>query len=211
MTTWGSFLEDLRLDLQDTSETNPVNTDRLLYIYARDAIRDYSQYFPLRKDGVEIAVADGRYPLPADYVDEILVEAPKGSYLSPRPLTPGIKKVTGTLPQRYEVTGGGIYLDAPYTKSIWLTYYAYHAVPTSESATEEILTIPDGDLELPRLYVRIRIAAQLRSKTARNDRYREDARRDDNPLEDEYQSLMAEYQNKIITRTDSVAVILRRG
>lgn len=207
---WGTFLTDLREDLQDTSESNPAYTSRLLYLYALDGMRDYSQYFPLRVDALEIEGVDGRFPLPANYIEDITVECPRGKYLTPRPILPGMTKIVGYVPTRYEIEGGGIYLDAPTTESIWLTYYAYHTFPTSEVDTDAEISIPDGDTELLRLYIRARIAAQLRMKTARNDRYREDARRDDNPLEDEFSHLMAEYHNKISARTHTVAIFLRK-
>ncbi len=209
MTTWNTLLADLREDLQDTSETNPAYSDRMLWMYARDAVRDYSQYFPLRVDAIEITGVDGRFSLPANYIEEIYVECPRGTYLEPRAVAPGIKKIVGTVPYRYEIECGGVYLDAPTTQNIWLTYHAYHGFPTSEADGVTIITIPDGDMELIHLYVRARITTQLRARTARLDRYREDGRRDDNPLDLEYRNLMAEYHTKIMSRLTTSAVYLR--
>ncbi len=47
MTTWAQLLADIRIDLKDTG-TTPRWSDAALYLYAKDAIRDYSSYFPLR-------------------------------------------------------------------------------------------------------------------------------------------------------------------
>jgi hypothetical protein len=208
VTTWAILLAELREDLQDTS-SNPAYSDKILWLYTRDAVRDYSTYFPKRVDALEIEPADGRYALPADYIEEIFVECPRGSYLTPRAIVPGIKKVTGTTPYRYEIEGGGIYVDASTDNSIWLTYYAYHTIPTSETDVEAEVSVPVGDTELLRLYVRARIAAQIRLRTAKLDRYREDHRRDDNPMEVEFQSLMNEYHSKIMARQQPTAIYLR--
>jgi hypothetical protein len=208
MTTWGDLLADLREDLQDTSTTNPRYSSKLLYLYARDAVADYSQYFPIRVDARQIAPVNKRYPLPDNFVDEVFVECPRGFYLTPRPIRPGIVKVGTTTPFRYEIESGGIYLDAATTQSIWLTYYATHDVPTSETDTSFEYSIPPGDMELIRLYVRARIAAQIRSRQANLDRYKEDGRRDDNPLGVEYSSLMDEYHLKIQQRTHTSAIWL---
>jgi hypothetical protein len=207
MATWGDLLTELREDLQDTS-ANPRYSNKLLYLYARDAIADYSQYFPVRIDRKEVKPSNGRYPLPDNFVDELFVECPRDVYLSPRPIRPGITKLKFSTPFRYEVESGGIYLDATTQESIWLTYYGTHDFPTSETDTTFELTIPQTDIELIRLYVRARIAAQTRSRTANLDRYREDARRDDNPMSLEYKDLMDEYHMKIQQRTHTTAIWL---
>jgi hypothetical protein len=209
MPTWGDLLADLREDLQDTSPTNPAYTSKMLWLYARDAVKDYSQFFPLRVDALEIAGVDERYALPADFIDEIFVECPRGTFLEPRVITPGIKKVAGTTVYRYEIIGGGIYLDAATDESIWLTYSAYHTFPTSETASTTVISVPLGDIELIHLYVRARITTQVRARTANLDRYKEDGRRDDNPMAKEYNNLMGEYHRKIMDRERPTAIHLR--
>lgn len=209
MITWGTLLSELREDLQDTS-SNPAYSDRLLWLYARDAVRDYSQYFPRRIDAVEIEESEDRYGLPADFIEEILVECPRGVYLEPRVVTPGTTKKTGITPYRYEIEGGGIYLDAPTKHGIWLTYYAYHTFPTSEADNDNFeISVPNGDMELVHLYVRARITTQIRARTASLDRYREEGRRTDNPMDLEYRNLMTEYHSKIMARQQPTAVYLR--
>lgn len=208
MTTWGTLLSEIRADLQDTAATNPRYTDKLLYIYARDAVADYSQYFPMRIDAHEIQPTNGRYALPGDFIDELYVECPRGVYLVPRPLRPGIVKAQSKTPLRYEIENGGIYLDATTPDSIWLTYYGVHPFPTSETESAFELTVPMSDIELIRLYVRIRISAQIRYRQANLDRYKEEGRRDDNPLGMEYDSLIKEYHMKIQQRTHTSAIWL---
>ena len=46
---WTSFLAELRVELTDPvpQTGSPRYSDDLLYLYTRDGIRDYSQYFPL--------------------------------------------------------------------------------------------------------------------------------------------------------------------
>lgn len=212
MATWKTVLANIREDIQDTS-TNPRYSDKLLFLYARDAIRDYSQYFPLRVDALEIAPANGVFPLPSDFLDEIFVECPRGTYLEPRPLRPGLLKVASVTPYRYQIEGGSIHLDASTSQSIWLTYSAFHSVPTSETDSTAEISVPETDMELIHLYVRARIAAQIRFRQANLDRYREDGRRDDNPLAFEYKNLMDEYRIKIQERTPTRAhwLIYQRG
>lgn len=206
--TWGQILTELREDLQDTSATSPRYSDKLLYLYAKDAVADYSLYFPLRVDAREITPVNGIYPLPENFIDEIFVECPRGVYLTPRPIRPGIVKIASTIPFRYEIESGGVYIDAATPFSIWLTYYATHGFPASEDALAFELTIPPTDMELVRLYVRARIAAQIRSRQANLDRYREEGRRDDNPLGLEYRALMDEYHLKVQQRTNTSAIWL---
>ena len=57
--TWSELLADIRADLQDTG-TTPRWSDKTLYVYAKDAMRDYSIWFPQRDDALEIAPAERR-------------------------------------------------------------------------------------------------------------------------------------------------------
>jgi hypothetical protein len=212
MTTWADFLAEVRLDVQDTGAT-PRWTDEMLWIYTKDAIRDYSQWFPKRVDRLLIAPVNGVYALPADYVDDVYVECPEDRILERRQEIPGRRYGSITRPLYYHIQGGNLYLNGSPLDgdNLYLTYDAVHPVPASETDTTFVLTVPDADIELIRLYVRAQVHAQMRSKQARLDRFEPGSgRRDDNPLTPEMTNLMADYNSKIALRIKGRAIKLYR-
>jgi hypothetical protein len=212
MTTWADFLAEVRLDVQDTGAT-PRWTDEMLWIYTKDAIRDYSQWFPKRVDRLLIAPVNGVYALPADYVDDVYVECPEDRILERRQEIPGRRYGSITRPLYYHIQGGNLYLNGSPLDgdNLYLTYDAVHPVPASETDTTFVLTVPDADIELIRLYVRAQVHAQMRSKQARLDRFEPGSgRRDDNPLTPEMTNLMADYNSKIALRIKGRAIQLYR-
>ncbi|HMN11160.1 MAG TPA: hypothetical protein PKD55_02400 [Bellilinea sp.] len=191
-----ALLDELRSDLQDTG-SRPRWNDDLLYLYVKDAVRDYSVWFPRRVDRYALSLSGSAYPLPADFVDDIAVEAPKDTFLVRREPTPG--KVYNASKQ-YFISGGNLYLGEA-SDEVLLTYFATHPVPTSVDDTAFSFTVPDMDMELIRLYVSAKVHEQMRGKQARLDRFEPGAgRRDDNPLLPEQSSLMQTYYNKIASR-----------
>lgn len=205
MTTWSGFLAELRVDLQDTSAT-PRWSDKILWVYTRDAIRDYSTWFPRRIDRQEIAKTNGAFPLPSDFVQEIFVESPSETFLKKRTEQPGTRLRTSTT--LYTVSGGKLYTDAG--GPVYLTYLALHAVPASETDNTFTFTVPDADIELIRLYVKASCYEQMRSKQASLDRFKLSGSRDDNPVEPETHNLMIEYQYKISQRIKGGMIKLYR-
>ena len=109
MTTWSGFLAELRIDIQDTSAT-PRWSDKLLWVYTRDAIRDYSTWFPRRIDRVTIAKLNGAFTLPSDFIQEIFVESPSDTFLKKRFEQPGTRLRSSTT--LYTIQGGKIYTEA---------------------------------------------------------------------------------------------------
>ena len=77
MTTWANLLADIRVDLKDTGTTNRW-TDAALLLWAKDAIRDYSQYFPRYMSRVALTLSTNKYALPSDFLGAINVECPLG-------------------------------------------------------------------------------------------------------------------------------------
>jgi hypothetical protein len=148
-------------------------------------------------------------------VDVINVECPIGTFLENRNERPGRKYFTSssaTRPFTYHIEGGGLYLNSPPLEgdSVLLTYFAVHVVPASETAAT-VMTVPDRDLELIRLYVKAQVNIQMRGKQARLDRFKTGAgARDDNPLEPESVDLMQDYYAKIAERISGGAVKLYR-
>lgn len=207
METWRTLLADIRADLQDLSETNPRYGDKLLWTYAKDAIRDYSLWFPLRVDRLELVPVMGKYPLPQNYVEDIQVECPVNTLLERRRDRPGARYAAS--PHYYIIQGGNLYL-AGSPSGVFLTYLAAHPVPTSETDLDFVLTIPDTDVELLRLYVKAKIQALTRGRQANLDRFKSNGQRDDNPLIPETQNLMEEYEKKISERIPGGSVTLYR-
>ena len=209
MTTWATFLSDLREDLQDTG-SSPRWSNKILYIYTKDAIRDYSLWFPLRVDSVTLVESGDGYSLPEDFVEVISVESPEDTHLEPRLRRPGIRFLQ--VPNYYHLDGGILILSAPTESDVILTYFSEHAVPTTEKTKPTFtFTVPDSDLELIRLYVKAQVHGQMRGKQSRLDRFEKGSgRRDDNPLTPETNSLMRDYLGKIASRSKGGAVKLTR-
>jgi hypothetical protein len=207
MTTWADFLGDLRNDLQDTAVTNPRWSDKTLWVYTKDAVRDYSTWFPKRIDQYAMAPANGAYPLPLNFLLEIFVEAPLNKFLEKRREIPGtrLKQLTAfngyyARENYYYVEGGNLYLGSP-SDEVFLTYQASRDVPISETDTAFVFEVPDTDLEVVRLYVKAKVYEQMRSRSASLDRFKQgQGARDDNPITPEVADLMAVYHQKIAER-----------
>lgn len=204
---WQTFLEELRSDLQDTG-TTPRWTSDILYLYFKDAVRDYSSFFPIRKDQEEIVLTNSRFALPSDFIEEIFVESPIGTLLDRITRHPGLKVHSGTY--SYSISGGAVVTTAP---QIWLTYLATHPVPNSKDDFTFVITVPDMDVELLRLYIKAKVYSQMRSRQASLDRFKlGSGSRDDNPLQPETDDLMEEYRTKIASRIRVQHITLyRRG
>jgi hypothetical protein len=206
METWRSLLTDIRADLQDTSET-PRWASALLLTYTKDAVRDYSIWFPLRVDKLELVPIMGQYPLPANYVEDIQVECPLDTLLERRRDRPGNRYVPNSM--YYTVQGGNLYI-AGSPLHVYLTYFAAHPVPAGVEDIDFQFTIPDTDIELIRLYVKAKIQALVRGRQANLDRFKATGTRDDNPLVPETENLMDEYYRKIAERVPGGVVALYR-
>lgn len=209
MATWADLLADIRLDLQDTSD-NPKYPDKVLYLYAKDAIRDYSTWFPKRNDHVELALFNSTYPLPADFLEDIHVECPAGTFLEKRFIQPGVTLRQTPLPSYYYIHGGNLYLSSPWDGPIYITYLGTHPVPASEAADTFTITIPEADLELLRLYVKAKTLGQMRGRQAALDRFKVTGKRDDNPLAPETDDLMGQYHQAVAQRVRGGVILLHR-
>jgi len=165
MTTWADFLAEVRLDVQDTGAT-PRWTDEMLWIYTKDAIRDYSQWFPKRVDRLLVAPVDGVYALPADYVDDVYVECPEDRILERRQEIPGRRYGSITRPLYYHIQGGNLYLNGSPLDgdNLYLTYDAVHPVPASETDK----TFPTWVLDQPAATLYPRIVGKSLVLTAYN-------------------------------------------
>lgn len=212
MSTWGALKTDIRADLKDDS-SSPRWSDSSLYVWAKDAIRDFSLHFP-RELSAELTVSNGAYPLPDRYMDDRFLTCPDSRYLERRITQPGIKyKSLFNNPTLYWIEETNLYLNGePSAEDVVTLYYlAYHTIPASASDDDFVLTIPEYDEELIRLFVKAKANEQIRTKQSNLDRFRPGtSNRSDNPLEPEVENLMDEYFRRIAERYPGGAIRLYR-
>jgi hypothetical protein len=215
---WGEMKLTLRTDLKDTGAT-PRWSDNDLYVFWMDAVRDYSLWFPYVPDRTQLSgTGAGPYTLPADFVNVIFVEVPEDRFLEERMPRPGVRYLSQSgRPFYWYLLGGNLMLDVtPYdTDEVLLTYAAIHEIPSDVNDDTHAITIPDGDIELPRLYTSAKVYGQMRSKQSSLDRFKTRVAagntREDNPLGPEVQTIMDEYYAKIAERIPGGTVRLNRG
>lgn len=205
-----TLLSQIREDLQDTSVT-PRHSDERLTMYLRDAILDYSQFFPYRQ-AATLAGSGSTFALPEDFISDITVESPRGYFLERRPTRPGIKYIDlDVRPLWYYIDGDSLYTVGYPSDDVYLTYNSLHALPEDHEDDEWICTVPVRDYELLRLYVQAKVYGIMRGKQSNLDRFKlGSGKRDDNPLEPEVSGLMDEYYRKIGLRQKVGAVYLHR-
>ena len=215
---WGEMKAALRTDLKDTGTATPRWSDNDLYVFWMDAVRDYSLWFPYVPNRTQLSgTGAGPYTLPSDFVNVIFVEAPENRFLEERMPRPGVRYLSQSgRPFYWYLLGGNLMLDVvPYdTDAVLLTYSAIHTVPSDVNDDTQNITIPDADLELPRLYVSAKAYGQMRSKQSSLDRFKTRVAagntRQDNPLEIEVRSILDEYYAKIAERIPGGTVRLNR-
>jgi hypothetical protein len=213
MTTWADLLANLRTDLKDTSLT-PRWTDAQLLLWTKDAVRDYSTFFPLLQDRVALTLSGTAYPLPTDFVKVVDVECPLDRFLEQAMRRPGIRlRTRNGQPTHYYISGGSLYLNGTPLEGaeVLLTYDALHPLPVDENDTAFAFTISEIDEELLRLYVKAKASEQVRTQQSNLDRFTPGSgRRDDNPLLPEVDKLMQEYRFKIAERIGGGTILLWR-
>jgi hypothetical protein len=208
MSTWVTILADIRTDLKDTGTTQKFS-DGALYLWAKDGIRDYSLHFPIVKYAVTLTLASGSYALPSDQLSILSVECPATRFLDKRLERPS--QSTNTYPTQYTVSQGKLYLNASSADDVLLNYEAFHVIPTSAADNTTVMTIPVGDEELLRIYVKAKANEQLRTQQASLDRFKlGQGDRQDNPLEPEVEGLMRSYYSKIGERQGGRTIFLHR-
>lgn len=212
MTTWTTLLAQVRLELKDPSGSK--YSDDLLFVYGKDAIRDYSSYFPRRIDRTVLTLdANNSAAVPSGFIQDITIECPKDRFLERRYERPGAKYITPGSPTLYYISGGRIYLDAAPLSGdqVLLSYMASHALPGSKTDGTTAMTIPEMDEELIRLYIKASAIEQTRTNQANLDRFKlGSGSRDDNPMTPEGRNLMDEYLAKIAERTPGGVIRLFR-
>lgn len=212
-TTRDNFIAQVRRSLKDTGSTVWADAEMLDYLKA--ALADYSIYFVQEKKAtIDTVAGQTDYTLPTDVETLIRVEHPEGVVLVPRKWKPGDirpepelsafalwrRGVRTRAAYYYEVTGTTLSLAVVPTSAsddIFIWYTALHTLPTSGSSN---LTVPDRDLELLELYVKSKALERDAQADSRLSRWREDRKRDDNPVEPEYVRLMGRYREMVEKR-----------
>jgi len=206
MTTWGILLSDIRIDLKDTGATQRWSSDTL-YLYAKDAIRAYSQDLPRPVHRAAIAATNGAYPLPGNFLTVTSVEGANGAYLSRYDVRPGVRRVVPTQPTKFYVSGRFIYADAPPADGdiLYVSYNAIHDIPSAADDLTSELSIPLEDEELIRIFVRAKVIEQMRTSQSSLDRFKQTSGdRQDNPLAPEFKDLMEEFDRRIAMKLGGV-------
>jgi hypothetical protein len=213
MTTWETLRTEIREDIEDTGSTKRYS-DALLWTYLKDAIKDYSTWFPLRVDKEVLSGSGaGPYPEPVGLVNILFVECPDNRFLERRLASPGARypKTSGR-PFFFYMDGGNLYLDgSPLAgESVLMTYESLHDWPSSSDDDDShVFSLPEGDEELIRLYVKAKIFEKVRTKTANLDRFAETGRTE-NPVTPEVRNLMRDYDRKIAARYQGGSIMLHR-
>ena len=212
MTTWATLLSQVRLELKDPAGTK--YSDDLLFLYGKDAIKDYSSYFPRRVDRTALTLdANNSAALPTGFISDVSVECPKNRFMERRFERPGAKYITSGSPTLYYISGGRLYLDAAPSgdDEVLLTYMTMHVLPTSKTDITTEMTVPEMDEELIRLYIKACAIEQTRTHQSSLDRFKlGSGGRDDNPMTPETRNLMDEYLAKIAERIPGGVIKLYR-
>lgn len=205
-----TLLDQIREDLQDTSAT-PRHSDSRLVMYLRDALLDYSQFFPYRQSA-ELEGSSSTFELPDNFLSDISVESPRGYFLERRPTRPGVRYLDlNNRPLWYYIEGDSLYTVGYPSDPVYLTYNSLHTLPQDEGDISWVCTVPEKDHELLRLFVQAKIYGIMRGKQSNLDRFKlGSGKRDDNPLEPEVYGLMEEYYRKIALRQKVGAIYLHR-
>ena len=213
MATWSDLLIDVRVELDDAVEDYKFS-DELLFLFCKDAIRDYSQNFPLEIFREELTATDSKFQLPADLLEVDAVEMPLNTYLEEVSRRPGTVVNVPSVQKHYRIIGGYLYTEPAPTdgETLYLTYSSTHTLPTSADDDSTVMTFHLDDEELIRLYVRAKVVEQQRVKQSSLDRFKlGSGSRDDNPLLPEHNELMWEYKGRIAERSGGVIILYKPG
>lgn len=216
MTTWGTLRTAIREELKDVTEGKYRWSDALLFLYVKDALNDYSLWFPDREDRKVLVLSADHYTLPVDYVEVLYMECPADRYLEQRRPRPGVRYPSRSgKPFFYHIQGGKLYLDVPSSEDVLMTYNKVHEAPDTVDDDTHTLTVPVTDEELIRLFILAKCYGYLRSRQSAMDRYKDRSQsgstRQDNPLHPEVEDLMAEYYKKLYDRVGGGTIKLHRS
>ena len=207
MSTRDSLLTGVRLRLNDTAAT-PRWPDSELEAYLVDAARDYSKYFPRKREQEFTADGDDeRFDAPTDLIDDQVI---KVVLLDPD------TDVKTEIPHKslrlrdstryWEVVGEELVLGwIPDSGQILqLRYNALHDIPADGDST-----VPSEDEDLIYAYVMATAWQRLGGNDAGLSRWTEDQKRDDSPIIPHYVRLWERYQ-RLVEQKQSTPHFYRR-
>jgi hypothetical protein len=213
MSTWLALRNDIRADLKDTG-TTPKYSNDIIYLYLKDAIRDYSMYFPIKcsREVLALNALKTAFVMPTDYMGGAVAECPLNRLLEERLATAGNIYNTLYTATTFAIVGGLLYINGdPLTSTVYLSYDARHPIPATAADDAFVMTIPTDDEELIRIYIKAKIYGQTRTLASSLDRFKlGTGARDDNPLRPEVGNLMDEYHAKIDERFPGGVIKLYR-
>lgn len=205
-----SYVRKTIADRYDLDGATPTITDDELTDFINDAIRHYSQAFPLEKvETITLGYQVRDYNLPADWYSPILLmydrhdDSNFQQYLKEQPYKGGESTATSWLgypklgilqppvggrfyPGHFDVYDGQIHLDFDPRgdgDTLVVRYGAIYPYPTDEITD---LATPELDVELLSIYVQALAWKEIESKDVRLSRWRDKqdgGRRDDLPTE----------------------------
>lgn len=214
MTTWASYLGNLRIELNDTSEAYYWSSAELL-LYFNQGLDEYSLSFPAEATESITPVADTKaYDLPTallrpvtDYI--ISVEYPEYKYLKFVEWKPGTARaMENWLSESISFSGGMCYLiwrdqlilsenPKDFDDSIVVRYTGLHTHMAEDTDT---LTIPQSDESLLAWFVTAKAHARVSGQDARLSRWKEEGRRNDSPLIPEFAWRMKQFRDGVLRR-----------
>lgn len=200
MSTKAELLTGLRIRLNDLAATRWKDDE--LNVYISDAARDYSKYFPLKKElQFTTIVGTQRYDVPDDLIDDYILQIDVIDPVNNRgEILPQIQlRRLGSL-RYYEVVGQTLLLGfiPTMTNNIIVRYNATHSMPdTGESS------IPEEDEDLIYTYGMAAAWQRIGGNDAGLSRWTEGEKRDDSPLIPHYTRLWAKY-TRLIEQKQSV-------
>jgi hypothetical protein len=211
---WGAFLDELRIELNDAGAT-PKFSDDLLYTFFRDGAWALSEWLPRDFGRVELVAEETdakKFALPADFIEEYIVESPLDNALTFKFMRPGVRRASSARPLFYWTNAGYLFLDAdPGDNAVLISYYGVHGIPANAADLEFELTIPYRDVELLKLYILGRTFQRERSRQAMLDRFKlGSSDRQDNPVTPEVNEFLKQFNEKLNDRTGGKAVFLSR-
>jgi hypothetical protein len=204
-TTWEQFLATIREEIKDNGATVRYS-DSLLLGFTKDAIRDYSTFFPkivVQEELCPDDVTPLAYCMPEEISEIIEVQCPLGTFLQERVDRLGRKVVVTDRLLFYAFDDDHVYFNAaPHDGDTpYITYARSHDVPCDVEDCTFTFSIKDADLELIKLYVQGKVQIRVRGDQSKLDRFKVTSGvRDDNPMDVEATDYMARYHEKIVQR-----------
>ena len=208
MSTKAQLLTGVRLRLNDLSTTSPRWSSDELNAYLVDAARDYSKYFPRKREQEFTTDGDDeRYDVPSDLIDDQII---KIQLIDPETDT------TTEIPHKslrlrgstrfWEVVGEELVFGwVPDTGlTVVVRYNAVHDMPDDGPST-----IPTEDEDLIYTYVMATAWQRIGGNDAGLSRWTEDQKRNDSPIIPHYVQLWSRY-NTLVEQKQSTPHFYRR-